>query len=64
MSQRIMVPVDGSDTAYKALVAALQTARESCRMLPGNGAGQILRLAGTPVLVIRARRRESDRPAA
>lgn len=29
MYQRILVPVDGSDTANKALVAALQMARES-----------------------------------
>jgi len=29
MYQRIMVPVDGSDTSNKALVAALQLARES-----------------------------------
>lgn len=29
MYQRILVPVDGSDTATKALVAALQLARES-----------------------------------
>ena len=29
MYQRILVPVDGSDTANKALVAALQIARES-----------------------------------
>lgn len=67
--QRILVPIDGSENANKALGAALDLAREwqadlivvgthgrrgIGRALLGSGAEQIIRQAPVPVLVVRS----------
>ena len=78
MYKRILVPVDGSDTAIKALVAASPMARDGGgrvrlvgthgrrgfgRVFLGSGAEQIISLAPVPVLVIRSTDVASRKPA-